>query len=155
MWRRLGAIACLAGLLLYGCTTGDGGAAPADAQPADLTLSDPCAMRLHDLSGALLLYHASTGELPPTLEALRRVPNAIGPLETFECPVSSASYVYAPQGVSLLGRVPKVVLFDASPVHDGKRWAVEVLDSTPGSPLVTKVVAIPEETFRKSGLSQR
>src|SRR5439155_17816913 len=37
---------------------------------------DPCAMRLHEASGALLLYYAQHRDLPPSLEVLEKVPGA-------------------------------------------------------------------------------
>jgi hypothetical protein len=137
----------LIALAFSGCGSSNGGKPAADRSNAQRTMTDPCAMRLHDLAGALLLYHASHGSLPATLEELRNVPGAIAPLESFACPVSKAPYRYEPAGLSLRGRVARVILFDATAAHDGKRWAVEVPDSAPDEPLVTKVVSLPESAF--------
>lgn len=108
-------------------------------------MTDPCAMRLHDLAGALLLYHATYGMLPPSLAELREVPSLLGPLETFKCPASAMDYQYDPNGERKRDRV--LLLYDPAPAHEGKRRAVELIESKPNQPLVTKVIALPEEYF--------
>ena len=115
-----------------------------------LTMTDPCSMRLHDLSGALLLYHSQTGRLPQSLEELRRLPGAVSEMESFNCPVTNEPYLYSAEGISVLGRVSKLLVVDPVAAHDGTRWAVEVHDSKPGSPLVTETVQIPEKFFRSN-----
>lgn len=134
----------LSGIVLAGCQASKPKQASGDTP---LTMTDPCATRLHDLSGALLLYHATYHQLPPTLEDLRRIPDAVSPLESFNCPVSRRPYLYSQGGVAVAGQTGKVIVYDATPAHDGKRWAIEVLDSSPDSPLVTKVVSLPDSDF--------
>ena len=134
-------------MFLAGCQASKPKQASGDALP---TMTDPCAMRLHDLSGALLLYHATYHQLPPTLNDLRSIPDAVSPLETFNCPVSNQPYLYSQTGVAVAGQTGRVIVYDATPAHDGKRWAIEVLDSSPESPLVTKVDFPPRVSFSKS-----
>src|SRR5688500_14109954 len=50
-----------------------------------ITNTDPCATRLHDISGALLLYYARNNDLPPALADLQGTPGVDGPA-SFECP---------------------------------------------------------------------
>src|SRR5262245_21737862 len=66
-------------------------------QSGALSNTDPCAMRLHDISGAILFYYASHHQLPPTLAELRAMPG-FDQLE-FICPESNLAYVYAPGGL--------------------------------------------------------
>ena len=144
--KQLIAVVIVSGLFLAGCQ----GSSPKQAkEDSPRTMTDPCAMRLHDLSGALLLYHATYQHLPPTLDGLRSIPDAVSPLESFSCPSSKQAYLYSPEGVAVAGQAGRVVVNDASPAHNGKRWAIEVLDSSPESPLVTKVVSLPESDFRQ------
>jgi hypothetical protein len=107
--------------------------------------TDPCAMRLHEISGALLLYFVQHRDLPPTLEALEKVPGATdsGPLI---CPVSHQPYIYLPAGVPAPDGESRIVLADAQPSHGGMRWAVTILPPANG-PLIAKVVPIPEPQF--------
>ena len=45
-------------------------AKPADVSRPSLTSTDPCAMRLHEVCGALLLYYNAHHALPPTVAAI-------------------------------------------------------------------------------------
>src|SRR6478735_5745074 len=98
----------LAGLALAGCS----GQAKAPAKPAgsvdDLSTqppsrtvaalnsnTDPCATRLHEATGALLLYYATHQDIPPTLEDLKKSPGMEGAGD-MTCPVSHKPYVYNP-----------------------------------------------------------
>lgn len=145
-------------LLLAGWIGGcaSGGGAP-DQQPAasddsaPITNTDPCAMRLHDLSGSLLEFYFHYGELPATLaelsagmaqlDAATQVPPGI-------CPASQIPYMYDPRGILLPERRSRVVLWDPAPTHSGMRWAVTV-EEPPNQEgvLVTKVIALPERFF--------
>jgi hypothetical protein len=125
------------------------GRAPQAGPPSKsgrITNTDPCAMRLHDISGALLLYYARNNDLPPTLGDLEGVPGIDGPA-TFECPVSKTPYLYNPTGIYLAERSTYLVVYDPQPSHQGHRWAVTVEQPQPGVPLVTKVIALPESFF--------
>ncbi len=135
----------LLAMSIGGCkhTTRDG--KTSSKKRASLTMTDPCAMRLHDLSGALLLYHANHGELPETLEELRLMPGALAPLESFDCPASHQAYQYDANGEIKGERV--LLLYDPAPAHEGKRLVVEMIDWKPGKPLVTKVDQLPEKLF--------
>ena len=119
-------------------------AAPAPAAKLDVN-TDPCAMRLHEASGALLLYFSAHRDLPPTLEALSKAPGAadIGELV---CPLSHQPYVYTPQGLPSPDGESRILLADPQPSHAGMRWAVVVQPPTQG-PLIMKVIAIPEAQF--------
>ncbi len=135
----------LLALSLGGCGTSSRDAEKVSRREPALTMTDPCAMRLHDLSGALLLYHANHGVLPETLEELRSMPGALAPLESFDCPVSHQAYQYDPNGEKKGENT--LLLYDPAPAHDGKRWVVHLLDWKPGSPLVTKVDQLSEKLF--------
>jgi hypothetical protein len=103
--------------------------------------TDPCATRLHDLCGPLLLYYKEHQHLPPALADLAQTPgfSEIGELA---CPQSHQAYVYVPNGLSIPGVPGTVVVYDPLPSHAGWRWAITVVPG-PG-PLVTKVIALPK-----------
>ena len=118
------------------------GAAPDDRA---LINTDPCAMRLHEISGALLLYFNTHGDLPPTLAALSKSPGAQD-LGDMTCPTSGQSYVYLPKGIPVDPPPSRVVLFDPTPAHPGtKRFAI-VIQPPPqsGGVLQARVIVIPE-----------
>jgi hypothetical protein len=121
--------------------------AASSAAKLDVT-TDPCARRLHEASGALLLYYAEHGKLPPTLNDLASVPGATDAGELV-CPVSHDAYLYFPDGEPSPDGDARIVIADAKPVHAGMRWAVVVLPPTNG-PLIAKVIAIPESAFPKT-----
>ena len=119
---------------------------PAETRPkvADEIDLDPCAERLHDLSGRLLLYYAANRRLPKRLADLP-VPHA--PLV---CPVSGEPYVYDPEGLVLPDRPGRLVLYDPAPSHLGGRWGITLIRTSPGAPLTTRVVWLREALLRSA-----
>jgi hypothetical protein len=112
-----------------------------------ITNTDPCAMRMHDISGALLLYYQKHHHLPPTLEQLREL--EFPGLGDFTCPVSKQPYVYLAAGISSPEQGARIVLWDATPVHDHHRWAISIIEpQSDQAPLVAKVIALPASGFR-------
>jgi len=133
--RSLAPLACCAALA--GLAAGCGPAAPAG--PAPGARIDPCAERLHDVCGGLLLYYAARGRLPGDLAELRAFdPGALPPLV---CPASGEPYVYRAAVSPLRGRA-EVLVFDAVPCHEGRRWAV-VVSLTEADQLTARVVLLP------------
>ena len=123
-------------------------AASAGAGDDASSSTDPCAMRLHEVCGVLLLYYNTHHDLPPTLAALAQAPGAkdAGDLA---CPASVQPYVYIPAGVPVDPPPSRVVLFDPTPAHGGpgggKRFAIVIQPpSQPGGVLQARVIAIPE-----------
>jgi len=158
---RIGFVAGLVALLAAGCQTttttrrADSGQAvvvekpqPRKAQPTGPNLNtDPCAMRLHDIAGALLLYYQSNHRLPARLDELPALPGE-PPLQLV-CPVSNTPYVYDPRGILMPETKSRVVIYDPAPSHFGVRWAVTISQpDEEGAAVVTKVIALPETTFR-------
>jgi hypothetical protein len=122
-----------------------GGVAPT-GRPNELT--DPCATRLHDLSGLLLTYYAVNRHLPDRLEELAPLADVDTPFET-TCPTSGKPYVYAPSGLqSSTGGERFLVLYDAVPAHGGLRWGVFVAPPREGQPPATWVILMSEDVFR-------
>jgi hypothetical protein len=103
--------------------------------------TDPCAMRLHDLCAPLLLFYARYQQLPTKIDELSQVPGVTVP--ELICPASNQPYVYNPHGPSGREAGTRLILYDASPVHAGHRWGIEVREPTPGQALVAKVVVMP------------
>ena len=98
---------------------------PAAVQTASLDANtDSCAMRLHDIGGALLLYRASFNRMPQKLDELRLLPG----FEHLEitCPASGKPYVYKPDGIPMPDKVSFLVLYDSAAVHLGVRWGLQI-----------------------------
>ena len=108
--------------------------------------TDPCAMRLHDVCGPLLLYYASNRALPAKLEQLSAVPG-FDHVKDFTCPASGKPYVYNPPGIPAPDRAMRLIIYDAVPAHGGTRWAIAIPINPGEGPLVAKVVAVPESRF--------
>ena len=149
----------LSGLVLAGCAghakspaKSTGGADDQAAQPPSRTIAalnsntDPCATRLHEAAGAMLLYFATHQDLPPTLEQLKKAPGIEGAGD-MTCPVSHKPYVYNPAGIPTGEEGVVIVLFDPEPSHSGMRWAVTAAPPKGTAPMVAKVVAVPEARF--------
>ena len=115
---------------------------------APITNLDPCATRLHDISGALLLYYQKNRSLPANVDELKQLGTIFTSLE-FSCPVSKQPYVYIPTGISSPEPNAPIVLHDPTPAHDHHRWAISSVepDSSQGA-LVTKVIALPASGYR-------
>ncbi|MEP0842766.1 MAG: hypothetical protein HRF43_08645 [Phycisphaerae bacterium] len=125
--------------------------APRSTEGAPITNTDPCATRLHDICGPLLLYYARRHQLPARLEELSGVPG-FEEIKDFTCPVSGRPYVYDPAGTISSAPPSRVILYDPAPSHSGLRWAVSIIEPEGDGPLVTKVIALQESYFtRRAG----
>ena len=90
--------------------------------PTELAFdTDPCATRLQDIAGSLLMYYITNHRLPPKLSDLSSYASA--PLN-FTCPASHLPYVYDPVTLSVDAGHPQLILYDAKPVHEGQRWGI-------------------------------
>jgi hypothetical protein len=118
-------------------------APPASSKPSPAPNldTDPCATRLHEISGLLLLYYGKQHHLPQTLADLADTPgfSAVGALA---CPTSHQPYTYNPDGIQIPSVPGTVVVYDPVPIHAGYRWAIIVVPSD--GPLITKVIALPK-----------
>src|SRR5437773_10560864 len=91
---RIGA-AWLLAVVCVGCAARPNARArAAPAKTPAISNTDPCAMRLHDISGALLLYFSAHHDLPAKLDELKSPA-----LNAFVCPVSHQPYVYDARGM--------------------------------------------------------
>ena len=161
--------AALAGMMLFGTAcaarpeskaapgqpvAGSNAGAPTQPQAgvpsgAPLSATDPCAERLHALSGPLLYYYALNRRLPERIEELESLAGP-DPAVGLDCPVSHQPYVYVPDGFAVAKQPGFVVIHDAAPSHAGFRWAVVVEEPKgPKQPLITRVVALPEAAFAR------
>ena len=101
--------------------------------------SDPCAERLHEVAGQLLMFYVEHRQLPDALAQLN-LPEA-----QLSCPVCKRPYVYDPQGVLLSNLSVRAVLWDPQPCHSGVRWAVVMDEPKPGKPLSLNVIPIAQD----------
>lgn len=120
---------------------------PQAARPS--VKSDPCAERLHDLCGHLLMYHSLNRKLPDTLEDLKE--SGMGDLPPLTCPASGKPYRYMPAGMTVPGRDEIMVICDPVPIHSGMRWAVMVAPPESGQALATKVILLTERAVSTAG----
>ncbi len=133
------------GVLAAGCQMEEG-SVPAERRPS--VRIDPCAERLHDLCGQLLLQHSLDGKFPPSLDQL---PGIGGPdAAQLTCPVSGLPYVYAPDGLRIAGRSGLLIVYDATPCHSGMRWGVLVDGLGGGKAVTMRVVLLPEDSLRSA-----
>jgi len=146
--RRIALTACLLVLAasLTGCKYER--VQPEPTNTALIPMLDPCAERLHDIAGTLLLYCAATGELPPDTAAIKRTGGEACP--PLECPVSKEPYVYDPAGLSIPGQSGLLVLYDATPSHNGKRWGLIVGQAVRNKPLEVRVILLPDNAVATS-----
>jgi hypothetical protein len=114
---------------------------------APITNTDPCATRLHDLSGRLLLYYTKHRNLPEKLDQLNEFEAFKDDPIPLICPVSQKLYVYRPDGFYLQDQKSMVLVYDPAPSHDRHRWVITVKDPQPFEPLITQVRPLPESLF--------
>jgi len=133
--RRLLGYGLLAGIAaISGCGPKDGegsqrsgGDAPMARGPATrMSNTDPCATRLQDIEGAIMDYYVDNRQLPAHLEDLRKM-RGYSNLE-FTCPVSNLPYIYNPIGIITADHQPRMICYDATPVHYGRRWVIEFVE---------------------------
>ena len=144
---RASGLAMIAMMLLPGCSSPPKATTrPASAGRSTLNLNtDPCATRLHDVCGPLLMYFAQHHELPKDLEDLSKVPG-FEDVNDFTCPVSHQPYIYTPTGIP--GKVigTRIIIYDATPAHAGFRWGISVIEpENRTAPLVAKIIALPAD----------
>ena len=86
--------------------------------------ADPCSVRLQDMIGPLYEYYVLHHQLPENLEDLHSVADIDVDLN-FACPASGKRYIYNPVGLAApAGGTLHLILYDATPVHNGHRWGV-------------------------------
>jgi hypothetical protein len=144
---KITSAACLTALaaLLAGCRF-----EPVKPQPKttlDATL-DPCASRLHDVAGSLLLYYAAHESLPPDLSTIKQAGGEACP--PLQCPISGKPYMYSPMGLEIPGLPGRVVLYDATACHEGNKWGLVVNQMGPGKPLQVQVLLLPASAIPAS-----
>lgn len=144
--------ACVAMTLLVGGCKFQ--AAPAPIKSSGVSIDpielDPCAERLHDICGQLLLYYAVNKDLPRTLGDLRRS-HFSETILNLACPVSHEPYIYNREGLPVPDREGKIIVFDTKPCHAGMRWGILLEPAKPGQPLVLRILRAPEAAIQWNG----
>ena len=143
---RTVALTCSAAFLAV-CVGCQGSASPQAQRPS--VRIDPCAERLHDICGQLLLYYSVHNRLPKDLAELQAADGQTMPPLT--CPTSGAPYACDADGLSYPGQPGKLLLFDAAPSHGGMRWSIRA-DMTDGpGPLTLRVLLVPDNGVFSAG----
>lgn len=105
-----------------------------------------CSARLHDVSGALLLYYFTYRRLPARLDEVNTFPGADETIP-LTCPTSGLPYVYDRDGIQLAEKHTRVIVYDPTPSHGGRRMAIRFSEPTDDKAIVVDVIALPESFF--------
>jgi len=117
-------------------------------QPIEQALkSDPCAARLHAISGAMLEYYALHNRLPATLQELQSLADLDQPLQ-FTCTESGQPYVYVPAGLQSPDETRRIILHDPVPDRSGLRWVIMMQKPRGRQPAAMWVVSLTDPLFR-------
>ncbi|HWB53503.1 MAG TPA: hypothetical protein VG722_04895 [Tepidisphaeraceae bacterium] len=130
-----------------GCSAPRSSAPPGNIATPPSAAIDRCADHLQEICGVMLEYYVDHRQLPGTLEQLQSLAAQDGqPADLFACPISKLRYVYNADGIPLPGADPpaRVVLYDAEPVHDARRWGLAISNPVGGHPLICRVVLLPK-----------
>ena len=133
---RAGLIPLAALLIVAGCQV-----SPSPAPETELVV-DPCADRLHDICGQLLLYYYQHKRFPAVLSELPSA--ASDEPSSLCCPISGKPYVYNAKGVEVPNVSGRIVLWAPEPVHDSTGWGVTIEDARGAGPLTARVIRLPE-----------
>lgn len=142
--KALAFIAALAAALSLcgGCTTTR--ISPDSAPQAAI---DPCSARLQDIGGTILMYYALNKHLPLTLTDAASLGDIDTPAD-LSCPVSKLPYIYNPQGLAIPGTNRRIIVYDATPVHDGARRCLIMTPPVRGRAVTCDVQSFPENVFQ-------
>jgi hypothetical protein len=135
-------LACLLVLAVLGCAAQK----PRVAEAPKAAVFDPCADRLQEICGIILQYYVDNHQLPADMEQLQAIAiQQHEPGNLFVCPVSHLRYVYNASGIPLYSVDPpaKLVMYDAQPVHNGRRWGIAITPAMSGRPVICRVVSVP------------
>ena len=113
------------------------------------SLINPCADRLHDIAGHLLLYYSLNKRLPRTLDDLRALGGSVES-PSLDCPVSGKPYIYRPEGLKV--QAGRLVLYDAVPIHSAMRWGIIITEPKGDGPLAARVILLPERMIHAAEL---
>jgi hypothetical protein len=118
------------------------------SMPIDQALkSDPCAARLHDISGAMLEYYALHNRLPPALQNLASLADLDQPLN-FTCPETGLPYTYVPAGLASPTDPRLIIAHDAEPHRSGQRWVILLQKPKGRQPALMWVVPMTDADFK-------
>ena len=109
--------------------------------------SDPCSLRLQQISGAILEYIAIHARLPEKLSQLNALPDLDEPL-TFTCPGSAHPFVYVPSGLVSPTDPRQIVVYDPDTDRAGLRWVICLRRPRPREAAATFVERMPQAVFQ-------
>jgi hypothetical protein len=147
------ALLLLAALLLAACAPSANvkpPAAPPAAAAADDTAlaTDPCAIRLQDISSAMLFYVIQHKEMPHTLEDVRILGGtAAADPKFFTCPTTGQPYIYVRAGLSVPGQERLLVVYDSVADSAGLRWGIVAAPADGNRPLTMLVVRLTQRVL--------
>lgn len=148
-WSATWLVCSLLGLTLCaGCVTETVKPTRSTTRPVQLTGIDACGLNMHDLSSYLLEYYAIHHDLPETLEELRPLVDIDKELP-LACPASGKPYLYYRDGLVASGEQRRLLIVDAEPSHDGKRWAIVTIPREGKTPLGLWVVLLKDAAVKQ------
>ncbi len=118
--------------------------APTPEENGVAAATDPCALRMQDLCGAMLLYFTANKHLPDKLESLQRYADA-GTTLTFTCPASGQPYIYNSTGLVAPGIRDTLILYDATAAHRGERWGIVMAPPATGKAVLMYVIPLSDK----------
>ena len=140
-------IICVLGFALVACQARSKAPGAARRDTPAPSATDPCATRLHDIEGAVLLYYTLHQRLPESLDQLRPLADLDAPLE-FTCPVSNQPYVYQRANLTTPGPDQRLLVYDPTPAHQGRRWAILAAPIRAGRSLTMWVTLLDDGAWR-------
>ncbi|HVT82567.1 MAG TPA: hypothetical protein VHM90_18140 [Phycisphaerae bacterium] len=115
---------------------------PQEGDPS-LDPTDPCAANLQELTGQLLLYYATVGNLPASLDQL---PDVGGEKAGLACPKTSKPYVYFAAGL----RAPAdLMTFDRKTGNAQEGNMLILVDRDPAHPYSQRLLVNGKERVEK------
>jgi hypothetical protein len=137
-------------LLAAGCQSGAPAARTERMQEIEAdraVASDPVAIQMQNISGAMLMYIAGHQKLPAHLEDLRKSPDVDTPL-VFISPTTGKPYSYEPAGLVSEGKSKRIVLYESDAGRKQSRWCILMSDPAANAPLSVDVLLVPESVFK-------
>jgi hypothetical protein len=102
---------------------------------------------MQDICGALLEYYVVNHHLPTVLQELQGFGDTGSELN-FTCPISGKPYVYVPDGLAIPNVDRRLVLYDATPAHNGKSWGIVVTPALGNNPMMGWVIPLNAELLK-------
>jgi hypothetical protein len=146
-------------LLVTGCQTVSVSSTPVErtagvslpanrpATDEESVASDPCAIRLDHVIEAMYQFYLLNKRLPDTLEQLKPFGDELNPIQLV-CTATGQPYQYSFNALMSPGRSKRILVWDPTPAHQGRRYCILISYTQPNNGLALEVDAVPEADFK-------